>query len=236
LKAVILAAGKGDRLKNVTSHIPKPMIEFRGKPILEHNVNLCKRYGVTDIYINTHHLHQVIQDYFGDGSRFGVSIHYSYEQTLLGTSGAVKNFFNYLDSDPFFVIYGDNYSDYDLSLLIKKQKQCNAFIVIGFHWRDYTDESGVAEFNANGRILRFIEKPKPGESESHWVNAGVYYLQPDIHSYIPDGFSDFARDIFPKLLTNDIPLFGVCSKTEVRAFDTPEMYRDSIQGSKGSNK
>jgi NDP-sugar pyrophosphorylase family protein len=230
LKAVILAAGKGDRLKNVTTRIPKPMIEFRGKPILEYNIDLCKRHGITDLYINTHHLPQVIQEYFGDGSRLGVSISYSYEQTLLGTSGALKNFSCYLGTDPFFVIYGDNYSDYDLSSLVEKQRQSNAMVVIGFHWRDYTAESGVAEFNSQDRIVRFVEKPKQGESDSHWVNAGVYYLQPDIHSYIPDGFSDFAKDIFPILLHKEMPLFGVCSKIDVRAFDTPEMYKSSIRG------
>jgi mannose-1-phosphate guanylyltransferase len=230
LKAVILAAGKGDRLKNVTSHIPKPMIKFRGKPILEHNVDLCKHYGITDLYINTHHFHRLIQEYFGDGSRFGVSIQYSYEKSLLGTSSAVKNFSMYLGHDPFFVIYGDNYSDYNLHSLIKKQKETDALVVIGFHWRDDTAESGVAEFDSQGKVIRFVEKPQKGESDSHWVNAGVYYLQPDIFSHIPDGFSDFAKDIFPKLLKEGLPLFGVCSRSEVRAFDTPEMYTKNLKG------
>jgi mannose-1-phosphate guanylyltransferase / phosphomannomutase len=130
LKAVILAAGKGDRLKNVTSQIPKPMIEFRGKPILEHNINLCKRYGVSELCINTHHLHQKIREYFGDGSKFGVSINYSYESELLGTSGAVKNFSKFLGNEPFFVIYGDNYSDrFEFIGTKKRTKQSS-----GCHW------------------------------------------------------------------------------------------------------
>jgi mannose-1-phosphate guanylyltransferase len=114
--------------------------------------------------------------------------------------------------------------------LVQKREQSKAPAVIGFHWRDYTAESGVAEFDSSGRILRFIEKPKDGESDSHWVNAGVYFLKPDILSYIPEGFSDFAKDIFPMLLQKEIPIFGVCSRTEVRAFDTPEMYSSSIKG------
>jgi NDP-sugar pyrophosphorylase family protein len=229
LKAVILAAGKGERLKDVTERIPKPMIVFCGKPILEHNIVLCRDYGITDLYINTHHLHEVIQDYFGDGSRFGVSIRYSFESTLLGTSGAVNNFKSYLGVAPFFVIYGDNYSQYDLRSLKQKREKSDALAVIGFHWRDYTTESGVAEFNEEGRVLRFIEKPKPGESNSHWVNAGVYYMQPKIHSYIPAGYSDFAKDIFPALLKSGQPLYGVCSKIDVKAFDTPDMYNTSIK-------
>lgn len=229
MKAVILAAGKGERLKDVTDRIPKPMIDFRGRPILEHNIALCRKYGITDLFINTHHLHAVIQTYFGDGSRFGVSIRYSYEQMLLGTSGAVNNFRSFLYADPFFVIYGDNYSQYDLHSLIQQYEQSHALAVIGFHWRDYTAESGVAEFDAKGRVVRFVEKPKLGESDSHWVNAGIYYVQPKIHSYIPNGYSDFAKDIFPKLLQDGQPIYGVCSKADVRAFDTPEMYKQFIE-------
>jgi mannose-1-phosphate guanylyltransferase len=229
LKAVILAAGKGERLKDVTVRIPKPMIGFRGKPILEHTIALCRKYGITDLYINTHHLSEVIQNYFGDGSRFYVSIRYSYEPTLLGTSGAVKKFETFLGSDPFFVLYGDNYSQYDLRTLIQQQEQSQALAVIGFHWRDYTAESGVAEFNAQGRVVRFVEKPTQGESTSHWVNAGIYYVQPKIHSYIPEGYSDFAKDIFPKLLKDGQPVYGVCSTTDVKAFDTPDMYTKSFK-------
>lgn len=228
MKAVILAAGKGERLKEVTTHLPKPMIEYKGKPVLQHNIELCKRYGVSELYINTHHLHEVIQNYFLDGKRFGVKISYSIEKSLLGTSGAVNSFKSQLGNDPFFVVYGDNYSNYDLNSLrtMSENKKCSA--VIGFHYREDTSQSGVAEFSDDGRIYRFIEKPKIGESDSHWVNAGVYYLQPEIFRYIPEGFSDFAKDIFPILIKSGIPMYGVCNDSEVKAFDTPEMYKRSI--------
>ena len=228
MKAVILAAGKGERLKEITSQIPKPMIKFKGKPILEHNIDLCKQFGITELCINIYHLPEVIQNYFGDGSDFGVSIQYSLEPTLLGTSGAVRNFKSLLGSEPFFVLYGDNYSNYDLQLLKNAYKNENTIGIIGFHWREDTTSSGVAEFSENGRIIRFIEKPKIGESDSHWVNAGVYYLQPEIFRYIPEGFSDFAKDIFPILIKSGIPMYGVCNDSEVKAFDTPEMYKRSI--------
>jgi len=227
MKAVILAAGKGERLAELTRHIPKPMIVFHGKPILEHNIELCRRFGVTEIFINTHHLPDAIRGYFGDGSRWGVHIEYSFEPELLGTSSAVRNFQSFLDG-PFFVLYGDNYSDYDLSALQKKQLDHSALGAIAFHWRKDTSSSGVAEFADNGRITRFIEKPKPGESDSHWVNAGIYYFREDILSYLPRSHSDFAKDIFPKLLASGVVLYGVCRKAKVLAFDTPEMYNRSI--------
>ena len=90
MKAIILAAGKGERLKEITNSLPKPMIKVKGKPILQHNIELCREYGVKDIFINVHHLPDVITDYFGNGEKFGVNIKYSFEEELLGTSGAVK--------------------------------------------------------------------------------------------------------------------------------------------------
>src|SRR3972149_10195068 len=90
MNAIILAAGKGERLKEITNSIPKPMITYKGKPILQYNIELCRKYGITNIYINLHHLPEVITDYFGSGEKFGVNIRYSYEKELLGTAGAVK--------------------------------------------------------------------------------------------------------------------------------------------------
>ena len=239
MKAIILAAGKGERLKDITQSLPKPMIEFRGKPILQHNIELCKKYGIEDIYINVHHLSEKITNYFGDGKKFGVNIKYSYETELLGTAGAVKkiakDFWNIppinqstnqqiSSSDSFFVIYGDNFSNYDLNLLIKKQQETNSSCVIGFHYREDTSHSGVAEFAKDGRILRFIEKPKEGETDSHWVNAGIYYLSPNIVDFINDGFSDFGKQVFPLLIKNNLHLYGVCERKDFGVFDTPEMY------------
>jgi mannose-1-phosphate guanylyltransferase len=223
VKALILAAGKGSRLPKVTEHTPKPMIEFRGKPILLHNIELCRKFGIDEILINTSHLANKITDYFGDGNKMGVKIKYSFENDLLGTSGALNNFKSDLNED-FFVIYGDNYSEIDLSLLIKKRNQFKSIAAIAFHFREDVTSSGVAEFDSDGKILKFIEKPGKGETDSHWVNAGIYYLTPEIFKYIPDGFSDFGKDIFPRLLSENESIYGVCYKSDVLAFDTPEMY------------
>ena len=227
MKAVILAAGKGERLGEVTQRIPKPMIQFRGKPILEHNIELCRKFGVKDLYINTHHLPEAIRSHCGDGSQWDVNIQYSFEPELLGTSGAVKNFERSLGGEPFFVLYGDNYSAFDLSSLQQMQEQHSALGVIAFHWREDTSSSGVAEFTDDGRIVRFIEKPKAGESDSRWVNAGIYYFRREIFSHLPAGYSDFGKDIFPQLLASGKALYGVCRKDTVLPFDTPEMFKRS---------
>lgn len=265
MKAIILAAGKGERLKEITSRIPKPMIEVNGKPILQHNIELCKKYGIKDIYINLHHLPEKITDYFGNGKKFGVQIKYSYEKELLGTSGAVRKiadeYWGLTDIIPpslqhsnspilpvsmspnpkvpqspssqapqsFFVIYGDNYSEYNLNLLLEKYEKQKPIGIIAFHYREDVSQSGVAEFDKDNRIIKFIEKPKTGETANHWVNAGIYLLSTEILQHIPEGYSDFGKDIFPKLLIENIPLHGICSKVELMAVDTPELFYKNIK-------
>jgi NDP-sugar pyrophosphorylase family protein len=236
LKAVILAAGKGERIKEIARKIPKPMIEFRGKPILQHNIELCKRHGISELYINTHYLPEVITGYFGAGERFGVQIVYSYEPEQLGTAGALRSFRTQLSEAPFFVLYGDNYSDFDLSIMMKMSRRHHDAPVIAFHWRDDTSSSGVGEFDREGRVVKFVEKPSEGETTSHWVNAGIYLLPPSILAEIPAGTSDFAKDIFPHLLRKRWPLFSVRGKFDLRAFDTPEMYHRSQNQSNKDNQ
>jgi NDP-sugar pyrophosphorylase family protein len=234
MRAIILAAGKGERLKSVTDFLPKPMIVYEGKPILEHNVDLCKKYGVTEIYINLHHLPEIITDKFGDGSNRGVNITYSFEEELLGTAGAVKRIADRYwteesrKDEPFFVVYGDMHSEYNLEYLYTKSVETHAPVVIGFHHREETKHFGVAEFSEDGKILKFVEKPKPGESDSRWVNVGIYVLRPEILKFIPDGFSDFGKDIFPDLLRRGLKLYGVCDDKDVKMFDTIELYRKSF--------
>jgi mannose-1-phosphate guanylyltransferase len=228
MKALLLAAGKGERLKGTVDNIPKPMIGYQGKPVLQHNVELCREYGVTELFINTHHLPEVIQSYFEDGSRFGVKIRYSLENELLGTAGALNNFRDQLGEEAFFVLYGDNFSNFDLGSLTKEFHKHDCIGVIAFHHRDDVSQSGVGEFASDGKIIRFVEKPRPGVTDSHWVNAGIYYFSPAILRHIQPGYSDFAKDVIPDLLKWNIALYGVRSNVDLKAFDTPDLLRDSL--------
>lgn len=228
MKAVLLAAGKGERLKGVVDTIPKPMIRYRGKPILQYNVELCREFGIRKLFINTHHLADVIRSYFGDGSAFGVEISYSFESEMLGTAGALNSFRKDLAGEEFFVLYGDNFSEFDLNALRMEFDGHSCAGVVGFHHREDVSQSGVGEFAPDGRVLRFLEKPVPGATESHWVNAGIYYFSPKILDLIPNGFSDFGKDIFPRLLKEGVPLYSVCSATQLKAFDTPELLRNAL--------
>lgn len=228
MKAVLLAAGKGERIKELSTLVPKPMFIYNNKPILQYNIELCKHYNITELFINTHHHSEQIIKYFGNGDKYNVHILYSLEEKLLGTSGALNNFKKELKDSPFFVIYGDQIADFNLMELVKRFNNYDCLGTIAFHYRDDVIHSGVAEFDENFKIIKFIEKPKPEDTDSHWVNAGIYYLNPTIFDFLPAGNSDFGKDIFPELLKRKKNIFGVCKNKEVKVFDTPEMYNKNI--------
>jgi NDP-sugar pyrophosphorylase family protein len=200
VRAFVLAAGEGHRLRPLTENVPKPMIEIAGRPILEHNVRMLVRYGVTDITINTHYMPDAVTRHFGDGSAFGARISYSYEPELLGTAGALNAVRDRFE-ETFFVIYGDNLTTCDLSLLLERHRAGAGIATIALFQRDDVSQSGVAQLDSSDRIVGFVEKPKSDEAIGHWVNAGLLVLEPAIFRRIPmRGFSDFGKDVFPSAL------------------------------------
>jgi NDP-sugar pyrophosphorylase family protein len=228
MKAIILAAGKGTRLGEVTKKSPKPMIKINGKPILEHNINMCVKAGVTDVYINLHHAHKKIINYFGDGSKLGVNISYNYEPELLGTAGALLPFQSFLKGSPFFVIYGDNLVGFNLRDLKLFHTKNNADISILFHWRKDIMNSGIASFKESNVIDKFIEKPGDIDKKGDWVNAGIYYInRSDIFKYI-NKFDDFGINIFPRLLKKNYKIFGHKIHIDLIAIDTPELLSKNL--------
>ena len=227
MKAVVLAAGRGQRLGDITVNLPKPMIEIHGKPVLEHNIEMCRDADIQEIYINLHHLPDLIRNYFGNGSKYGVNITYNYEPDLLGTAGALLPLKSNLKDDPFFVIYSDNYICFDLLDLKLFNEKMNADISILFHWRKDISKSGVALFNSKDRITKFEEKPLDANDDGDWVNAGVYYIEAcDIIDLIETN-DDFGTDVFPKLLNMDYELYGLKTPTDLIAIDTPELLLEN---------
>lgn len=234
MKAVILSAGKGTRLYPLTETVPKPMLPVRGKPVLEHNLMLLAQHGVKDVCVNLHHQPEVIRKHFGSGEKWGVRIHYAFEPELLGTAGGVKNFEATLGHEAFFVIYGDNFTDYDLSAIARFHEEKGGLATIAVFEKEDVSQSGVVWLDKNGRVLDFIEKPKAGSVDSKLVNAGIYVLDPKVFSWIPAGqFSDFGKDVFPALLKAGQPLFGIPMKGILEAIDTVALYR-TVKTSYGS--
>jgi NDP-sugar pyrophosphorylase family protein len=224
MKAVLLAAGAGERLGELSKELPKPMIRMDGKPILEHNVEMCRTHGVRELFINLHHLPEAITSYFGDGARWGVSISYAYEPVLLGTAGAVKNFATHLAGEPFFVVYGDNRSRCDLSALWRSHGERAADMSIAVFATESVGAGGVVEMEDDGRIRGFVEQRVRQDGGPGLVNAGIYVLESKMVDLVGAGFSDFGHDVIPALIRNGRRVFGVLIDHEVRAVDTPALY------------
>jgi len=227
---MVLAAGRGTRLKPLTNSIPKPMIPFAGKPLLEHIIKLLAQHGFDELIINLYHLPEVIQDYFGDGSKWNVHISYSLEDELLGTAGAVRKVMNFFD-EPFLVYYGDNLTNFDLTNMLRAHQQQQVIASIGLLWMDDPTTRGIIGLDENGLINRFIEKPRPEQVfDDYLINAGTYLLEPEIFDFIPrDQVSDFSHDIFPALRREDRALYGHRMRGDLLSTDTLERYEYACQ-------
>ena len=227
LKALILAAGQGTRLKTLTDDCPKPMLRIGDKPLLEHTINLLKKHGIVDIAINLHHHSQVVIDYFGNGENSGVKLHYSIEKKLLGTAGAVKNLEEFFD-ETFVIVYGDMLSLTDLTAMIQSHQDSNADATIGLYRADNPHECGLVEMDDSNRIVRFLEKPRKEEIFTDLTNAGIYVIEPEIIKQIPPTtFFDFGHDLFPLLLKNGISIYGYSIDAYLIDIGTMEKYEQA---------
>lgn len=208
MKAVIMAGGRGTRLRPLTCYIPKPMAPLLDRPCMEYIVDLLRAHGITEIAVTVQYLPQVIANHFGDGSEFGVNIRIFEEATPLGTAGSVKNAEDFLD-ETFIVISGDGLTDFDLTEIVKTHKARGAMATIVLTKVDVPLEYGVVMTEEDGRILRFLEKPSWSEVFSDTVNTGIYVLEPEVLRLFDKGVEfDFSKDLFPKLLDAGMPLYG----------------------------
>jgi mannose-1-phosphate guanylyltransferase len=226
LKAVVLAAGVGSRLGEVTKNLPKPLLKINGETILERNIKKVQELGIKEVFINTHYFPDMIKNCLGK-SNLKLNITYSYESELLGTAGALNNFKEYLNED-FLIIYGDNYFTYSLQELIDFHKSKNSQYTIALHYRENVTESGVVITDKENKIIQFIEKPdKQINVDSHLVNAGIYICSPEIFSFIPAGYSDFGKDIFPLMIKSGSSLYGIELIGYLLPVDTMELLNKS---------
>ena len=227
MKAFILAAGKGERLGSLTDTTPKPMLKVAGKPVLEHNILMCKRSGVKEIFINLHYLPDKIKNYFGDGSKLGINIQYNYEPELLGTAGGLLFFLDDFKEEKYYVIYGDNYTKFELSDLKDYHESVDSEFTVALHWVDDIRQSGMPELGNNGEIFKFVEKPKIDYVEAGWVNAGIYIINPGTIDSLIKHNSDFAYDIIPQMLRRKQKIYGYKIKHNFWRIDTPKLLRSA---------
>jgi NDP-sugar pyrophosphorylase family protein len=205
MRVMIMAAGIGTRLRPVTDLVPKPMAPIANRPALYHILNLLARHGLREVIVNLHHLPDVITDYFGDGSRLGMDISYSYEPELLGTAGGVKNNAGFLGGDTFLVMSGDALTDIDLTGLLAAHRRYGSIATMAV--KEVADPSlfGVVVVDDDDHVVGFQEKPTPEEARSRLCNCGIYVFEPEMLSHIlPGEFDDFGRRVFPDLLRDHI--------------------------------
>lgn len=202
MKAMVLAAGLGTRLRPLTYEIPKPMVPVIDRPVMAHIVDLCRRQGFDQLIANLHYFPDTIKDYFGD------SIEYRYEEELLGTAGGVRNVRDFFGDDPVLIISGDALTDIDLTKLVERHASHGGVGTLTVKKVDNTREYGVVLHDKDGRISGFQEKPDPAEALSDLGNCGIYCFSPEIFDYFPESdFVDWANDVFPVLLENDVPFY-----------------------------
>ncbi|MFA5406152.1 MAG: sugar phosphate nucleotidyltransferase [Candidatus Nanoarchaeia archaeon] len=224
-KALILAGGKGTRLRPITYEIPKPMVPVQGRPLIEHTISLLRKHEVRDITLSVGYLGEKVKDYFGDGSKFGVKLRYIMEDEPLGTAGCLRLAKEWLN-EPFIMLNGDNLVNIDIESLFDFHRKNGGQATIALTTVDDPSSFGVALLKGPV-ITNFIEKPT--EPVSKLINAGVYVLDPSIISMINEtGPTSMEYDIFPKIQEkgklNGYPFEGQWLPT-----DNTERYERAIR-------
>jgi mannose-1-phosphate guanylyltransferase len=227
VKALMLAAGQGTRLRPLTLECPKPMLSIGGRPILEHIIAHLRKYDITEVAINLNYRPEAIVDYFGDGHEFGVSITYSYEEQLLGSAGAARAL-DWFFTDMFVVWYGDVLSDLNLTELMRRHLAQGAAATLALYEVDEPERCGIVQIDRHGWITRFIEKPPPDVPLGNLANAGIYIVEPALLRWIPaDRTVDFGSELFPRLLAYGAPLLGVKPDAYVLDVGSVERYQQA---------
>ena len=202
MKAMVLAAGLGTRLRPLTYAIPKSMVPVLDRPVMAHILGLLGRQGFDDVVANLHWFPDTIRGYFGD------RVEYLYEDELLGTAGGVRNARDFFGDEPIVVVSGDALTDVDLRALVARHREAGGIATLTVKQVPDTRQYGVVIHDADGRVQGFQEKPDPAEALSELGNCGIYCFDAEVFDYFPDeSFADWAADVFPELLEHDVPFF-----------------------------
>jgi mannose-1-phosphate guanylyltransferase / phosphomannomutase len=227
MKIVIIAGGKGTRIASVSSDIPKAMIPINGKPILEYQIELAKRYGYGDFIFIIGYLGDQISAYFGNGSKWNIHIDYYKEIIPLGTAGALACLSDKLTTD-FFLFYGDTIMNFDMKHMLDYHIKKCAHATLFLHPNDHPYDSDIVDLDKNGRVLHFYNKPHPEGFISHnIVNAALFIFSPKVLKYIKKGIkSHIEKDVLPACLNDGLNIYGYVSPEYIKDMGTPDRYID----------
>lgn len=223
-KAVILSAGSGTRMGSLTNDTPKVMLKLAGKPLLQYHVELMRKHGVSEICINLHYLPEKIKTFLGDGRKFGVKIHYSYEPELLGTAGALRAFKDILTED-FFIIYGDVIGVVSIDKWAEFHEVKNADATLIIHCSNHPEDSDVVQIEKDARIVNFFHKP--GHRSFGVMTVAAWHIMTHkIFDYLPLGNSDLVKDVLPKMQRSGLRLYGYTTEEFLMDAGTPERFKE----------
>lgn len=229
MKAMVFAAGQGQRLRPLTDRIPKALVPVAGRPMIEYPLSLLRHYGIREVIINLHHLGEQIEAYLGDGKKFGVEIVYSREPELLDTGGGLLKAKPFLEEETFIVINTDVIIDLSLADLVAfhQRKQSTATLVL--RPDADADRFGSMEIDSDGRIYRFLNARSPSAPSAlgrKLMFTGVQILEPRIFDYMETtrGARKFGttKDTYPQMLLAGEPLYGYCFEGLWQDLGTPE--------------
>lgn len=211
LKAVVMAGGKGTRLRPITYSIPKPLVPIAGKPCIGYTLDSYYRAGIKDAIITTGYKFESLITGVLTFKNEDQNILFSVEKEPAGTAGSVKLISNFID-DTFIVGSGDTLADFDIAEILKFHKERNSKLTIALTTVEDPSQFGIVEME-DDVITRFLEKPSPGETFSNLINAGIYVIEPEILDHIPSGVEyDFAKHLFPKLIKQGFKIHGYVGK------------------------
>jgi len=234
MQALILAGGKGTRLRPLTMHTPKPIVPIANYPFLLYQLELLKRAGIKDVILSLSYQPHKIEDRLGDGTDYNVKISYTVEALPLGTAGAYRHAAG-LIRETTVIFNGDVLTDIDLSEVIQLHRAREAAATIVLTPVPNPTAYGLVETGEDGRVKQFLEKPSPEEVTCNTINAGIYILEPRVLDLIPEGEPFmFEYGVFPKLLELGEPFYAFTWRGYWRDIGTPESYRqanlDVIEG------
>lgn len=234
MKAVLLVGGEGTRLRPLTCNVPKAMLPVLNAPLLEHTFRYLMKHGVKEVILAMGYLPDAIQDYFGDGSKLGLKLIYSCEQSPMGTAGAVKSVERYLYGT-FCVLNGDTVTSIDLTAMLRFHRARKAIATIALTPVSNPVDYGLVEADRQGRLQSFVEKPAPSRITTNRINAGIYIIEPDVLDHVPAGqFYMFERGLFPFLLQTGQEVYAYSDNGYWIDIGNQERYRqvqyDLLQG------
>jgi mannose-1-phosphate guanylyltransferase len=220
MRAFLLAAGEGRRLRPLTDTTPKCLVPINGKPLLALWLELCRRHGITEVLINLHHLPEKVLAFL-KANDFGVNVTTDYQERLLGTSGTVLANWAFVSGESdFFIFYADNLTNVNLAAMLQFHRRRESLFTMGLFRTAQPKEKGIVTLDEQDRIVEFVEKPS--QPRSDLANAGIYIAGRELYPYLPKtDFSDFGFDVLPKLVGK---MHGYAIQEYLIDIGTPESY------------